>query len=116
MALRFPDILVIHVGLHTCVHALTNGHNKSMIALHEAQLRIMMESINTAIHRPFTTPDGNPIDPKQSMTMVVIQLPGRPAYDNPKTLHCSRRFNRLAAKEAHRIGFVVLEREEIERR
>ncbi len=107
---RFPEILVIHVGLHTCVHALANGHNISMVALHETLVRPMMNAIHNAIDRPFKHGYVG------EQTMVIIQLPGRPSYDNPHVLHCSRRFNRILAKEAHRHGFVVLEREEIERR
>ena len=45
-----------------------------------------------------------------------IQLPGRAAYGDPRHEHCSRHFNRLAAYEAHRQGFPVFYREEIERR
>jgi hypothetical protein len=107
---RFPEILVIHVGLHTCVHALANGHNQSMIHLHEEMISPMMNAVHNAIDRPFLH------GYQGERTLVIIQLPGRPAYDNPHVIACSRRINRSLAKEAHRHGFVVLEREEIERR
>ena len=51
-----------------------------------------------------------------SKTTVVIQTAGRIGNSDPHADACSWRFNRILAYEAHRRGFVVLEREELERR
>mmetsp|Transcript_22325 Transcript_22325/g.37347 ORF Transcript_22325/g.37347 Transcript_22325/m.37347 type:complete len:394 (+) Transcript_22325:92-1273(+) len=106
---RFPEVLVIHTGLHTCVHSWFSptASNHSMIRKHKEDLKPMMKLIRTAIDR---TPAHLP------RTRVIIQLPGR-AYNGQQSQdHCTRTFNRVAAYEAHLQGFAVLEREEIERR
>jgi hypothetical protein len=100
-------VLVIHVGLHTCIHALSHSNNASMVAQHEVDLQRMMNAIRKAIDR---TPETS------GKTTVIIQLPGRAGGTVHTVDSCSRRFNRIAAKEAHLHGFVVFEREEIERR
>lgn len=104
----YPDILVIHVGLHTCVHAWkSTGMNYSMIEKHTHDIVPMLQAVHSAIHR---TPADLP------RTTVIIQLPGRAGNSNINGDACSRSFNRILAAQAHRFGFAVLEREEIERR
>lgn len=98
---------MIHVGLHTCIHALANNNNETMVQQHETAIPIMMKAIRTAIDRiPSSLPK----------TTVIIQLPGRAGNTDARIDYCSRRFNRLLAKNAHEFGFSVFEREEIERR
>lgn len=107
-ASNFPHVLVIHVGLHTCIHA-NNAHptNESMILQHERDIATMMVAVHKAVHR---TPSDH------HRTEVIIQLPGRAGNSDAKLDRCSREFNRLLAHEAHKMGFSVFEREEIERR
>jgi hypothetical protein len=104
----YPDILVVHVGLHTCIHAIQGQHyNATMIQQHEADVILLVKSIRTAIDR---IPSSHP------QTLVIFQLPGRTGKSEPRADQCSRQYNRVLAKEAHNYGFTVIEREEIERR
>lgn len=104
----FPDILVVHLGLHTCVHSWTqSSQNFTMIRQHTEAIPVMMEAIRTAIDR---TP------PELPRTVVIIQLAGRAGNSDPRGDRCSRQFNRALAYHAHRFGFVAFDREEIERR
>jgi hypothetical protein len=103
----FPEILVVHVGLHTCIHALAHSKNETMVIQHEEAVPIMMKAVYAAIRR---TPNELP------RTQVIIQLPGRAGGSDARVDGCSRRFNRILAKHAHLNGFSVFEREEIERR
>lgn len=99
---------MIHVGLHTCVHSWTaHATNFSMIDKHTHDIVPLMVAIQSAV---FRTPDSIP------RTKVIIQLPGRAGNSDPRGDACSRSFNRVLAYQAHRHGFTVLEREEIERR
>lgn len=100
---------MIHLGLHTCVHAWHSpeSQNNTMIENHKRDLKTLMKAVRTAIDR---TPPSIP------RTTVIIQLAGRAGGAEPKRDHCSRTMNRVAAYEAHQQGFVVFEREEIERR
>lgn len=103
-----PDILVIQVGLHTCVHSWSpDSQNLTMIATHERDLVTLMANVREAVDR---TPAHMP------RTTVIIQTAGRMGNSDARGDHCTWRFNRLAAHEGHKQGFVVLEREEIERR
>jgi hypothetical protein len=107
-AKSFPDYLVVHVGLHTCVHSWTpQSTNYNMIKRHEKEIALMVDKITDAINR---TPN------HLTKTTVIFQLPGRGGGSNPRQDHCSREFNRILAKEAHRGGYTVIEREELERR
>lgn len=104
----YPDVLVIHVGLHTCVHAWKpTGMNISMIQKHSHDIVPLMEAVKSAVDR---TPKDLP------RTAVIFQLPGRAGNTDMNGDACSRSFNRVLAYQAHRFGFSVLEREEIERR
>lgn len=78
-----------------------------MIKRHESDIATMVAKINEAIHR---TPAN------MSRTTVIFQLPGRAGGSDYRQDHCSREFNRILAKEAHKGGFTVIEREELERR
>ncbi len=104
----YPDVLVIHVGLHTCVHAWSpQAMNTSMISKHTYDVVPMLQAVRNAIDR---------VPKHLPKTTVIIQLPGRAGGTDPRGDACSRSFNRILAYQAHRYGFAVLEREEIERR
>jgi hypothetical protein len=108
-SVKRPDILNIQVGLHTCYHAFANnGHNETMIQTHENNIPRLMRSIKAAVER----------HPTESgvKTMVIISTSGRPSNPDVRVDKCMWRFNRILVHEAHKHGFVVLEREEIERR
>ena len=99
---------MVHVGLHTCVHTWSpQATNEDMIKRHEADLVTMVEKITEAVQR---TPADFP------RTTVIFQLPGRAGGSDYRQDHCTRSFNRLLAKEAHKGGYTVIEREELERR
>lgn len=106
---RRPDILAIQIGLHTCVHGVGNS---SMIKKHEDDIPLFMALVNESIHRPFEVLENNP----QGKSMVIFVLAGRSGNPGVEYDRCTWRFNRLVAKWAHKFGFAVLEREEIERR
>ena len=101
-----PDVLVIQLGLHTCIHAHDRGANETMIRNHIADLPKLMSHINEAISRP---------SDKQK-TIVIMMTAGRYGGPDIRIDKCSTRFNRNLARQAHIAGFVVLEREELERR
>jgi hypothetical protein len=50
---RHPEILVIHLGLHTCVHAWHSPENQNttMIAQHKRDLKTLMKAVRTAVDR-----------------------------------------------------------------
>jgi hypothetical protein len=108
-SIRRPDIVNIQVGLHTCYHAFANnGHNETMMRAHENDIPRLMRNIKTAVERHPTDSGVN--------TMVIISTSGRPSNPDVRVDKCTWRFNRMLVHEAHKHGFVVLEREEIERR
>jgi hypothetical protein len=113
--LRRPDILVVEVGLHTCFHGWDNFRkirNETYIAQHERDLVSLFDAIKRAITRP--TVDNKP--PSGPETIVIISTAGRIGTDDTALDHCTWRWNRQLALEAHKAGFPVFEREEIERR
>jgi hypothetical protein len=106
---RHPDVLVIQIGLHTCVHAWHSPtfQNDTMIAQHKRDVKALMKHVREAVDR---TPASMP------RTKVIVQLAGRGGGSHSAMDKCSRTINRVSAYEAHLQGFAVLEREEIERR
>ncbi len=104
-----PDILVLQIGLHTCTHAFSpDAVNETMILQHETQIPILFDAVKTAVNRP--RGDSKP------QTTVIISTAGRLLTKDPRSDHCTWRFNRIAAHEAHKHGFTVFEREELEHR
>ena len=99
-------------GLHTCAHAFQQREgspvNQSMADTHYENIPKLMRSIRTAIDRPG----------ENRTTMVIIVTSGASGdkVDGEKVDTCITKFNRRAADEAHKQGFAVLERGEIERR
>jgi len=113
--LRRPDIFVFEVGLHTCFHAWDNTHkvlNEAYILKHEADLPKLFRAITAAITRP--TADNSTYPGTE--TLVIVSTAGRIGNEDSGLDHCSWRWNRQLAIEAHKAGFPVFEREEIERR
>lgn len=78
-----------------------------MIRTHERDIATLMANVRAAIDR---TPS------HMRRTTVVIQTAGRMGNSDSRGDRCTWRFNRILAAEGHKQGFVVLEREEIERR
>ena len=115
---RIPDIVTISTGLHSCFHALPPQNvqtNQSMIDRHEADVEILMQEITKALDRAnkFAAPKYN-----NRRTMVIFVTAGR-IHNRPIEPHmdaCVYKFNRVLAHGAHKYGFAVFEREEIERR
>ena len=49
-------LCMCQVGLHTCFHSWNHDPariNTTMIRTHESDIRLLMDAIHTAIHRPF---------------------------------------------------------------
>jgi hypothetical protein len=109
-----PDILTIQLGLHTCWHAHTvksvsdySVVNDSLIEKHIENIPKLMSSIRTAIERATVN----------KTQQVVVVTSGFTGMANASAVdECVSRVNRVAADEAHKQGFAVLERGEIERR
>ena len=112
---RRPDILNIQVGLHTCFHAFNPGTgavNHTFVQWHTRDLPRLMRAVRTAVDLP-RTPHA---DAGLNRTLVIFSTSGRIGNPSPDLDRCSWTFNRALALEAHRHGFAVFEREEIERR
>lgn len=105
-AKSYPDVLIIHTGLHTCLHSFDHK-NITLPQHHKDSIDFLFRDLTQALHR---TPS---ILPK---TKVIIELAGRSAYANPQIIKCQRNLNRYLARKAHQHGFIIFDREEIERR
>ena len=106
-----PDVFTVEFGLHTCVHALLPkkgfAGDQGIISRHYDHIPKLMRSIRTAIERPGVN----------RTAMVIIVTSGASGLDKGAQVdRCIAKFNRKAAEEAHKQGFAVLERGEIERR
>lgn len=117
---RRPDILTVQMGMHTCWHAHTrNSHahglqdfspsnvNHSTIERHVAGIPLLMDAIRHAVDRPGVN----------RTKLVVLVTSGGSGITNASLVDdCILRVNRAVSIEAHKRGFAVLERGEIERR
>lgn len=110
-----PDILTVQFGLHTCWHAHQNSAvehdysvvNDSTIDRHIQNIPKLMASIRKAIDRPG----------ENRTKSVIIVTSGAAGTKNASLVEdCILRVNRVASDEAHKQGFAVLDRGEIERR
>lgn len=113
---RRPDIFVNQMALHVCFHAWNNNMktiNHTFVQYHESMLSKAMQAMKEAISRPL--PDGTPI-PKDKQTKVIIATSGRVGNPDIELDLCIWRFNQRLSIEAHKVGFPVFDREEIERR
>jgi hypothetical protein len=100
-----PDILVLQLGHITCVlpynGTLADGH--VFVQNTEENVKTFFKQL-----KEFLPTTG-------ANTTVVISLTSR-AFLDWGSDHCTWRLNRIIAYEAHKYGFIVLEREEIETR
>jgi hypothetical protein len=113
---RRPDVFVNQMALHVCFHAWNNQYktiNHTFVQYHESMLSKAMQAMKEAISRPL--PDGTPI-PKDKQTKVIIATSGRVGNPDIELDLCIWRFNQRLSIEAHKVGFPVFDREEIERR
>lgn len=116
---RRPDVLTIQTGLHTCVHAKyhhRDATNHTQIQRYIDDLPRLMDTIKaTVARRNSQAPPGTPNTTVIWVTSgrVGHRLEGLPMIEHDE---CVWLFNTHARRLAHRAGFAVLEREEIERR
>ena len=110
-----PDVLTVQFGLHSCLHAHERSEykddhsvaNDSMIEMHIASIPKLMKSIRYAIDRPGVN----------RTKSVIIVTSGASGFINSQLINdCVVRVNRATTDEAHKYGFAVLDRGEIERR
>ena len=110
-----PDVLTVQFGLHTCQHSHERSQykddysvaNDTMIELHIASIPKLMKSIRSAIDRPGLN----------RTKSVIIVTSGASGFINSQLINnCIVRVNRATTEEAHKYGFAVLDRGEIERR
>ena len=118
---RVPDVLAFEVGLHSCFHAFnpSTGHvNQSFVDWHTEDIKRLMKGVREAVDRPRApSPEGGiAAASNNSKTLVIFTTAGRIGNPSPELDRCTWTFNRVLVHEAHLHGFVVLEREEIERR
>ena len=122
---RRPDIVTIQTGMHACWHADPAGIysenlkavNTSMIKKNVEDFDKLMNSARKAVNRRFVH-DRDKGKPKPA-TRVIVVTSGATYSENvgaERMEHCILHMNRAAAKAAHKYGFAVLERGEIERR
>lgn len=111
--------LPIILGLHTCWHTHPQGLysseltavNQTMLKQHIDDLRVLMRSVRRAIDLSNQHTDGN-----STRTVIVVTSGASYAKNGWEIDDCILRLNRAAETEAHKQGFAVLERGEIERR
>lgn len=115
---EFPDIMVIQIGHSSCLPSSdptkTNSElhlEEQVIKDHHSQIDALFGAIKEAVERP--TAAGSKT---AGRTTVIVSLPGRVNLLNRKAERCVWQFNRIIAQAAHKKGFVVFEREEIEHR
>ena len=107
--LRRPDLLILQTGLHSCFHEYDRRHfDQSNVDQIFKTVPILMKAIQRAIQR-VEYRDGQ----FQPPTTVIIMTSGR-KFDASDG--CVMTLNRLIVSYARKLGFYVLEREEIERR
>ena len=127
---RKPDILTIQTGMHMCWHAypegLYSGHlkgvNRTMINQEYENLEKLMKSIRDAIDRhmidPATKKQTDAFAPQVIIFTSGATLMGQD-YGSDKSCNidtCIKRLNRVIRDLAHKYGFAVLERGEMEQR
>ena len=116
-----PDYLIIQIGHSTCLpssdpeKSLTElQHSEQTFETHVAEIDKLLDSIKTAVTR--STEQSNSQQQQQKGTTVIISTASRTAMGNPHADFCTWKLNRIIARAAHRRGFIVFEREEIEHR
>ena len=85
--------------------------NRTTLDRHLAGIPVLMQSVRRAINAAHKATDG------KATTQVIVVTSGATYSNNGTRMDdCIARFNRLMESEAHKAGFAVLERGEIERR
>jgi len=115
---RQPDVLTLQTGLHTCWHADPDGQyskhlkavNQTLIHAHIQQLETLYSAVRKAVDRRAVN--------GTAATQVIVVTSGASGkvVGTTRIDECILHFNRKAAALAHKHGFAVLERGEIERR
>lgn len=116
---RRPDLFTLQSGMHTCWHAHPDGFyskgltefNQTMYDAHVRQLDTLYAKTREAVNR--RSESG-----KEPATKVVVLTSGAVYKTHGTTSldECILRFNRKSTDLAHKYGFAVLDRGEIERR
>lgn len=87
--------------------------DQTTIAHHEKQIKTFLMAVKAAVTRT----EKQYFNSSQAVTTtVIISTTSRSLVGNAKADRCIWKLNRIAAKEAHQLGFNVFEREEIEHR
>jgi hypothetical protein len=110
-----PDILTVQFGLHTCRHAHQNPAvendysivNDTTIDRHIQNIPKLMASIRKAIDRP---------GENRTQSVIIVTSGAVGSKNSSLVEECILRVNRVASDEAHKQGFAVLDRGEIEHR
>jgi hypothetical protein len=109
-----PDILVLQVGHSTCAPSSDPEKAKHQLHLeaavidqHIQDIDKLFDAVKAAVTR------GGTSSPK---TTVIVSTASRVMIGNWAADKCIWRLNRITARAAHRRGFVVFEREEMEHR
>lgn len=123
---RMPDVVTIQLGLHTCFHASPEGFyspwlkemNSTMVDNHLNDVDKLMENVRKAIDTPPKDYAGSlTSDGRRKVTVIVVTSGASGLGSNGTSIDdCILKFNRRTERAAHRQGFAVLERGEIERR
>jgi hypothetical protein len=107
-----PDLLVLQVGRSTCAHSMdsrkasTEMHlDETARGVHVKQIEGLMDAVKEAMKRAG----------RSKHSVLVVTAP-RVVVGNYAADSCMWEVNRRIARAAHRRGFAVLEREEIEHR
>lgn len=124
--IRRPDVLTLQMGMHSCWHAIPEGHyskhlheaNASMIEAHLLAVPKLMKTVRQAIEQDVAPAKATEGQQEQTRTTVIVLTSGstQMGLTSPATDICIERFNRVVTKAAHENGFAVLDRGEIERR
>lgn len=109
---RRPDYLLVQMGYSACFLAY-NGTKANVDIIYKSENKIdeMMQTLQQLVKITDTSNDGI----MNNMT-VIISLPGRSLIGDSRSEQCTWHMNRVIAYSAHKHGFGVLEREEIEYR
>jgi hypothetical protein len=115
-ATRYPDMMYIQLGLHSCSHGAfdlkTNDpkpFDPAFSADDVTRVPLFFSTLNDAFQRRGLN----------VTTQVIIGTSGRHGTSSqhaPQVDRCVSETNRVIEREAHKYGFIVLDREEIERR
>lgn len=105
--------------MHSCWHTHPEGLystelpdvNRTTLDRHFEGVRLLMQNVRRSVSAANTAAGG------KSTTQVIVVTSGATYSENGTRMDdCISRFNRLMESEAHKAGFAVLERGEIERR